>query len=244
MEPPSGERQITLASLSFRQNDPTVVTNPVTNRPALQEAFELTGGMMAISEGLYDAGAGVRIAMIYYDFATANIAGGGDWRALLRIASDDEFTTDVSDTSNLIAGAASGAGYHIASTAQRVRRLLIFASTRPQRSPMSVRLLHWRDLTIYGDHGLYPAGVLTPGGFYASDVITDIVSRAAPLLSTGWDRSDRFCDPASRRFTIPSQPRTQSLKPTSTTSTSGVCTTTASSSTGHPTRSPDLAGTT
>jgi hypothetical protein len=135
----------------------------------------------AIVESWYDA-AGLALASLYYDQGSGNRAtnvlplGAAGWNVKALLCVNDHAGGDT--TSNL-AGAAS-AGYLDATTDDRTAAMvqLYFDGTFTGDGDWYV---DWKSLAVYGNHGLTLRGS-APGGFYASDVIADVVSRAAPLL--------------------------------------------------------------
>lgn len=80
----------------------------------------------------------------------------------------------------------NGQGVHAAGTGRKYACLGAFYTNNGFSGQMT-NLQRWRNVKVLGNHGLPQQGTWPNVGFYASDVIADVVSRAAPFLnySTG-----------------------------------------------------------
>lgn len=136
-------------------------------------------GPFYVTEAWYDA-LRIPIASVYYDATSydgtaAGAALSGSWVANLHL-SEDDVASDI-DTANVLS---TGDGYLDATVLNRVRAFaqMYYAGTITTDGDWRVI---YRKLAVYGAHGLTKRGE-DPGGFYASDVIADVLRRAAPLL--------------------------------------------------------------
>lgn len=185
--PPSAARRLAMASLGVRYTEATVVNDTTNALPAIVEINEFPSPGTQISEMIYDAGPGLEIAKIRYAFNSANGLDhtNANWTWGLGTYTSDALTS-LTGSSGDLASAASGSGFFTPATPGRVGHSFlqwgIAAAGTGQRFE-----LHWQAIVVYGNHGLTlqesGGGSSLPGGYYASDVIADIVSRAAPLLT-------------------------------------------------------------
>jgi hypothetical protein len=121
----------------------------------------------------------VPLAKIYYDVATTGLGSGVGWTVETHLSTDD---TAASIDSNTASTGTAASGYHTTTNTTRRTAMIrhIYANTFTGDGVWSSR---WRKLAVYGTHGLTIQGT-APGGFYASDVMRDIVSRWCPQLDT------------------------------------------------------------
>lgn len=180
--PSTGERlrQIQLAT-PYQMYDPANRTDEATGRPALITTAKGPWANRSMCEAWYDAGPGLAIASVYYSFqAAASIdVNAAAWNWTLRNRTSDIANQgDGEQTANL--RAASGSGYWTPSVPRRY--LMIFHHCEGPSSLGGRDFdVIWRDLAVYGNHGLTRRGP-DPGGFYLSDIVANIVGRTAPLL--------------------------------------------------------------
>lgn len=141
-----------------------------------------------ICEAWYDA-RGISIGSLYYEWKR----NGGidhtdtnwDWRALL---ADDDIRTNVNNDSNLRA-AGPGTGTATASGVTKDHALVHVEYTAAggvASSNISYSLL-WTALKVYGTHGLTKQGTEPDAGYYASDIINDVVARQCPFMERSID---------------------------------------------------------
>jgi hypothetical protein len=136
-----------------------------------------------VAAAMYDAGPGLVIANLDYDWAVTDSNSG--W--ILEIyTGDNDIPTGGGSLGDLATGAASGNG-------ELLPNKRVIAWQWVYSGPGGVLGSQYRAtirrLTWFGDHGLTIRGERPNRGLYASDVIADVISRAAPLLnfSTGAD---------------------------------------------------------
>ena len=157
-----------------------------------------------LCESWYDASA-IPIGSVWYDVDTAQNSGasmsGTSWVVEL-ILSDDHVHSNVQSTSDLDGG---GSGTLTASGATKR-----WATIQLYYSGGGGAAGEWHadwHLVVYGTHGLTKRGTEPAAGFYASDIITDVITRAAPLLRLGTLEDSGFIiqQSAFRDATSPAQ---------------------------------------
>lgn len=134
-------------------------------------------------ESWYDANA-IPIGSVYYNVETGQASGvsmtGSGWRLLL-ILSDDHVHTNYQATSDLDGG---GSGTLTASGATKRWATLQFVFLNADNGTTSEWHANWR-LAVYGAHGLTKQGTEPAAGFYASQIIEDVIQRVAPRIQIG-----------------------------------------------------------
>lgn len=183
---PSVQRKINLLVTSQVAVGPSITPDTTTGAPSLDTTF--TGAWAAASlpfaEGLYDAKA-IPIGSLYYAWKTlgnTNIANM-NWSAAL--GADDVFSSF--DTTGNLRAAGPGSGTLTATNGARKFAAVQFYWTGGAAGGANEQFhAFWTCLALYGRHGLTKRGsdsATSARGFYASDVIADIISRAAPKLT-------------------------------------------------------------
>jgi hypothetical protein len=183
-------RRKTLAEASRANFSPSVGQDTTNNLPAVQTKLTQEWTANSASEALYD-GHGLDIAKVYYDFLATSVINTADanWVWQVAVAANDDLTT-ANGTGDL-SSASTGAGTFSASPVQPYAFLQQTYGAAATASPSAEYPIYWRRLAVMGNHGLILLGTEPDAGFYASDLIADIISRAAPLLSTaGIETSD------------------------------------------------------
>lgn len=194
---PSYTRQAALLSAGYTINASAQVVSDNSGDPAL--LLELTRvdvngtTKFAVAESLYRST--VPIGNVYYDQTQYDKGSGGSQLAgaswAVRLGSAGTDTLSGRSLTSDLAGTAS-AGYYTPASADH-DHAYVNMYTEPGSGTVNIDgiwRVYWRKLAVYGTHGLTRRGA-DPGGLYASDVVADIVSRAAPLLTytTGADGS-------------------------------------------------------
>lgn len=180
--------------------DPSVAPDTTTGQPSLASTFRdtWTNTTRPLSEALYDAGT-IPIGSIYYAWKKNANVNNADvnwfWRVMASVE-DTALTTNV--TGNL-SGAGPGAGTLTPSGAAKTYALLQhFYDTGPAGTANAEYAIYWTCLAVYGAHGLTKQGgdsATSAKGFYASDVVQNIVTRAAPELALGEIEATTFVIP-------------------------------------------------
>lgn len=158
---------------------------PSTSGQALTMKFHLDGKKY-VCEAWYDAGPGLKVGRIHFDYDGANLGtvDGGDanWGAYA-LVSDDDIRTNIWASNNLLQSSTSGSGYHTPDQPQRFAELEFFYSSTTSSSPTAERVFNWKDVAVYGDHDIDPTGT-DPDGVTASAVIRHVVANFCPGLDT------------------------------------------------------------
>jgi hypothetical protein len=186
----SVQNQLTASTVwddSFRFE---VLPDQVTSQPALKTAISGDwSGMRARCEAWYD-GNRVPLGSLSYAWKINGNVSAADtnwvWRVWL---SDDDVGSTVEGGTNLRA-AGPGTGTLTATVANKSWGIVqFFYDTVPSTGHQSIEYAaYWTVLAMYGRHGLPQQGSLTATtapGFFGHDLINNVVSRAAPLLTTG-----------------------------------------------------------
>lgn len=179
---PTVQRQINLPGLQFGGAAQEVRSDGTNAPPAL--ALSLTPPWPQVpvyAESNYVSE--LDIGSVFYAFKTPSSVNAADtaWSWSVVTGSDEVFTA-FEGTANL--RAVSGSGTHTAPTGRKVALLQMVYSTI-YTGDQTTRPIWWTYLAVYGRHGITKRSLGTgvPEGLYASDVIANIVGRAAPLLT-------------------------------------------------------------
>lgn len=186
--PASVQRRL-YATASWSIGDAQVVPDSSTGQAALQlKATDPWGAAPGtpLIEAYYDAGGGLAIGSIYYSWKRNGNVNPADinWSWNVYLSNDDVYPNQ--DVSGNLRAAGPGAGGLTATTAKRrfaVVQLYYPVAVAGQNNDYS---LYWTCLAVYGNHGLPTyqlAEFPNAYGVHASDVIANIVKRAAPLLN-------------------------------------------------------------
>lgn len=186
---PSAQRQISLNG-AYTTYPVSAQADVSTGAPALNTGFTL-GAWAAtakpICEPIYNAN-GIPIGSLYYSWKIKAGVNPADtnyiWNPIL---ADNDTLTVLDATANLRA-AGPGTGTLTATTATRVFAVIQFIYNAASAGTNEFEYsLYWPSLAVYGTHGLTKQGTATATsaqGLYGHDVVNNIVSRAAPLLTT------------------------------------------------------------
>jgi len=191
---PSTQRKLSLVPFGYMITDATVQPDTTTGSPSLVTQIDGAWGAstLPLSEGIYDIGAGNAVGSVYYAWKQSISSPAytdANWAWLIGAGTTDTFTTETA-TANLRA-AGPGTGTLTTSTSNRryIRASLGYGAGSAG-IPGRINPVAWTMLAVYGDHGLTKRGTASATdaqGFYGSDVVADVIGRAAPLLtySTG-----------------------------------------------------------
>lgn len=137
-----------------------------------------TAGVVAeYAEAWYD-GNGIEIGSCYYDVLTSAAYGAG-WNVNLSALGDDTGAGPYGTPANFLGGTSftgtvnGGAG---------MKALLLRFAYTATFTGDGVWFIQLRRPAVFGRHGLAKRGVAPYEGLYASDVIADVIARAAPRL--------------------------------------------------------------
>lgn len=172
---PQLARQVAIAGTGYPQG------GVPTSSDAGGITFAPTGGQLLLandlSELIYTAPPGVTIASLQYKGTQA-----GTWTSF---ENPTWFTANTADLASAASGSLTLDGsLHTASLTAR-RYVMLRAATTANVTPGAGMLRAYSQIAAYGNHGLplHTTAAGEPDGVYASDVIPDILDRAAPLLN-------------------------------------------------------------
>lgn len=188
-----------LLASAYRVSGFDVGPDTYSNLQSIIERIDLKGGAKPVSEAWYVAPSGCLVSAIYYNVFADSTAGvttaDANWHIELKSASDEAVTT--SETSSNFVPASAGvafSGYFTPATARRFALASFYYNATTVASAGFERVCNWRQMAVYGNHGLTRRGT-DPGGFYASDVIPNIVSRFCPKLNTAGVQATTYAIP-------------------------------------------------
>lgn len=182
---PSRPRLSGLISVAVNpQTDGGVVHDETSGLPALEEA--MAGGWTGVqrNERWYDPGAGLLVDKVYYDWErNPNVAAhatDANWGVAVATHTQDDGGTF--ETTGDLHATGTQTGTFIPATKRRF--LNVYLDYAISGGVAQARYaIYWRQLIVYGTHGLTVRGTEPDAGLYASDVVADIVGRAAPKLT-------------------------------------------------------------
>lgn len=173
---------LTLATSGYGSNDPS--SAPGVLRTGFQAPWT-----KPVCAAMYDAN-GVDIGSVYYAWNknAAIVLPDANWSWVVYIGPDDTFQSGAGavSTGNL-AATGPGTGTLAGGAGQKYAEIILSYAAAFAGSAGSVFEIQWPCLAVYGTHGLTKRGTAsatTAQGFYASDVIKNIVSRWCPKLNT------------------------------------------------------------
>lgn len=166
---PSRSRRISLDGIFNEIDGPRIEPDSTNGLPAAT-LFIDDGIVNPHPEAHYDAGAGNEIGSIYYDMTSLASASH---QAKLAVSVDDVFSSE-EESSDLITSdnaAASGTFTPSAKRRYAVAKFFLLTTNSGNNS------ISWRNLAVYGNHGLTLRGS-DPKGVYASDVVGYVIQQA------------------------------------------------------------------
>jgi hypothetical protein len=179
---PSAARQIKLREASFSPQSLSVAPDTASGLPSLILKVEgKWNGFTPIVEPFYDAGPGLKVGAMYNDWVLSTTDAAFFFVAF--VADDDSISSGFEIPSiDLANGAGSGAGMFVPPTPRRVVGWQWYDTQNPGGAEGKQFAATIRRLAVFGNHGLTRRGPESEAGLYASDIIADVVRRAAPLL--------------------------------------------------------------
>jgi hypothetical protein len=158
-------------------------TDPAGTGGGVVLTHNLIGNLPPLSEAWYDGGPGIKIKKAAFTYVEQNTQTTDTNWFLTVLGTDSRdglFAIQSSDYHDATAAATTSYTF---STAIRYVFWQWGYSTATVASPGTDRTLTLTQVALYGDHGLIERAISgEPAGFYASDIIANIVDRAAPLL--------------------------------------------------------------
>lgn len=185
---PSVQRKISLLSSGYALQDTTVQPDTTTGQPSLvtQINDEWGASTYPISEALYDIGAGNRIGAIYYAWKQSIQSPAytdSNWSWKVSAGTTDIFSSADNSAEQRAAGPSTGT---LTSTGgKRFGKVSLSYGAGSAGTAGNINPVAWTCLAVYGDHGLTLQGTASASeakGIVGSDVIANVVSRAAPML--------------------------------------------------------------
>lgn len=199
----SNQRRLDLIGASYGPQDSAAASN-TSALPALVTG--VTGAWSATSraivEATYDAGAGNLLGRLRANWTRGGNVDNTDvnwnWDALL---SANDVTTGAASTGSLRAAGPGSTDHVPGAVLARYAMLRAFYNAGPGGGDNVPYEIIWTSVRVIGDHEITlqgdPLDEFATNGVYASDVVTYVVGRFAPLLTT----STATVLPSS--FTIP-----------------------------------------
>lgn len=181
-QPASRTREVNLIAGAYSPRQFRTAPDATNGRGALilEIGETWTASDKPISLAVYDTGPNALVASLYYDFETTQ--SGGSWVLAIQARDTDDQSGALNQNSaNLTA--ASGSGYYTPASAARFWELAHYFDAAGGAAG-AVLLATFRDLAIYGNHGLPLIGDTNPKGVAASDVIRYLVDTYCPKLNT------------------------------------------------------------
>lgn len=185
-KPPSTTRRLAMLNASWNVFDPEVGVPDATNGiPSIITKLVAPWAANSSCEVYYDAGPGLSIAKVYFELLASNSVNvlDGHWFWALWSADGDDAGGQTNETGDLQPG---GSSFSQLRTFKSPRRACFFAQQydlaigEPNHTEYAIS---WRHIAVIGSHGLTLQGSAPEYGVNASDVIADVVLRAAPLLN-------------------------------------------------------------
>lgn len=178
--PPSTARQIAIVGGSEQLGSSQAASDPTSNLPAVVQSFtdSWASPWVPLPEAWYDAGPGNLIAAIYFDTITSTAAGAlAGIFAQMSLSADDIFGGITSSVN--LASTAGDASFFSPGATRRYALVQTTANTA-QGVQGATYQQAWRNLAVYGNHGLTFRGA-NPPGFYPSDIARHALSQCAGI---------------------------------------------------------------
>jgi hypothetical protein len=172
-------------------SDPSVIQLPGAGSSALMVPMEFTGTSRPYGGAIYHSN-GIPLGVLYVAWnSSANWAPASSRYLELSLYNEALSAGDASaDIENT-----SGSGSVTATTSTRTAALIQWFWNAAATVFNGMTDLYFTLLAVYGDHDLSVYGNDPDGGFYASQIIEDVISRAAPLLDTSGIETTDFLIP-------------------------------------------------
>jgi hypothetical protein len=187
-------RQVALAAAGSGNFPTSIVQDATTTWPSLRT--NLTGAWPANSrsEAFYDIGSQTDIGFIWYRWEKSSVVAPADvnWTWSIQTTDNEDLSGAVSIGELRAAG--PGTGYWTIATPVRYALIQQGHAGAGSGTQGADYPIFWT-LAVYGNHGLTRGGTTDPGGFYASDVIRDLVGRFCPKLNASGVQATSFAIP-------------------------------------------------
>jgi hypothetical protein len=163
-----------------------------SGQPAVEIGFNDTwvSPYLPLAEAWWLPQPEVKLAALYYSLVGGSpnmILEDAKWKVRAQLSSDDQGTA--TDIVSLWPG--PKAGYLEATEARTAAMVQLYYETSPGGTAGANFYAHFEKLAVYGDHSISVVGE-DPGGFYVSELITNIAQRFAPKLDTSGIQATTF----------------------------------------------------
>lgn len=152
--------------------------------PALATLLQSPWVTQGESSAWYDA-KGIPLGALAYFWQRNNLDHTDtNWQWLAYLLNGDDALTSSDNTGNLRA-AGPGYGYLTATAATRDwAAVLLYHAASYSTDTEREHAIDWTGLYVYGNHGLARRGAEPDAGFYASDIIADVIARCCPMAQS------------------------------------------------------------
>jgi hypothetical protein len=201
--PLSAGYQIALSPTFNASYSARMLADESTGQPALQATFNGAWTTYFPMSGASYSGGNIPLGSIYYAWKRAGLTGtAAPWTWSVHMGTTD--TLAVLDSTANLAAAGPGTGTLTATASNRLFAVALFYYNAGATGSTGTEWsLNWTCLGVYGTHGLTKQGTASATeaqGFYGHDLVYNIVSRTAPLLTTaqgvgGVERNTSFVVP-------------------------------------------------
>jgi hypothetical protein len=182
---------------SFSHAGYSVAPDAGNGRPALVlEISGAWGAQIPTAAAMYDAGDGLLIGQVYYDFVLST--ADGLWLLRPGVA-DTDAPSGFAALGDLATGAASGSGTLTPIPPRRVFSWEWRHSQSGNGADGAQFRAHIRHLKVFGDHGLTIQGSPPNHGFHISQMVRDAVERATGIQVRRVDDTTFVCEQAAFR---------------------------------------------
>lgn len=184
--PWSRQRQVDMNAVQYFEGQGSIETLPdaTTKVPGISHKFERIAttagsGPFAVFESWYD-GHGIPLGLMYLNQSQVGINVNPSWTVSAQLHVDDRGATPGSASTGNLQGAPGPRYLSNANPALKFG-LLQTAHSGTFTGDIEVRV-DWKNLTMYGNHGLTGYGP-DPNGLLASDIVAHVVGKFAPQLT-------------------------------------------------------------
>lgn len=173
---PSTSRQISLIGTNKSLASSTPAPDTASGLPSVVQEIDdsWVPPYLPLCEAWYDGGAGNLLAAIYYNLLASGPVLATTDEVLL---SSDDIATLFENSANLYT-TVGASGYFAPGTPYRYGMLQKAYATTPAGAQGARYLTTWRNIAVYGNHGLTRRGA-DPGGFYPSDIARHALSQVS-----------------------------------------------------------------
>lgn len=185
-------QRVANAASGYSNRDPVIIPDQAT--PSVRTVFTgaWAAGGLPVCGAMYDAGDGNRIGSVYYAWTRGtNVSTGGDPNYIWAVnaMTSDNIASGQDTTADLQAGG-PGSGTLTTTAARRFAMVRLEYGVAGGTAGMEYTI-DWRDLAVYGNHGITKRGS-APQGLFVSDVLRHVIDTYCPMLSSAGIQSNEF----------------------------------------------------